>query len=82
MSGNRYAYAAAQMDEHEVRHTDDHLFFDCGAVQNGLDVTAVIMTQLLLKSGLNRWGERVREEFNSEMKQLRMRETFIPLNRN
>ena len=60
MSGNRYAYASAQMAEQEALHPDVHVFFNHGAVQNEPDMNAVIMTQLSLKAGLNKWGKKGR----------------------
>ena len=50
MKGNRYAYAAANMAEQEVLHPDDHVFFSHIEVHNEPYLTAVIMTQLSLKS--------------------------------
>ena len=46
MLGNCYSYASAKMSEQEFLHPDVHVFLNRGAVQNELDVTAVIMTQL------------------------------------
>ena len=69
------------MAEQEFLHPDAHVFFNCGAVQNEPYVTAVIMPQLSLNSGLKKWGEKGRGEFQSEMKHLHMRDTFTPLNR-
>ena len=56
MSGNRYAYANANMAEHEVLHPYAHMLFNRAAVQNKPDGTAVIMNQISLKAGLKRWG--------------------------
>ena len=60
MPGNYYAYAAAKMAEQEVLHPDSHVFFNCGETQNEPDMTAVIMNQLSLKTGLKKWGEKGR----------------------
>ena len=79
MSGSRYAYTAAKMMEQEFLHPDSHVFFKRGSVQNEPDMTVVIMTQISLKSGLKKWGEKVRGLFHLDMKQLHMRDTFIPL---
>ena len=81
ISGNQYVYTAAQMVEYEVLHPDAHVFFNSGAFQNEPDVTAVIMTQLSLKSGLKKWGKNVRGSVHSSMKQLHMRDTSVPLQR-
>ena len=58
------------------------MLFNCGEVQNETDVNAFIMTQLSHKAGLKKWGEKGRGAVYSEMKQLHMRYTFIPLDRN
>jgi len=42
------------------------------------DVVAVVMTQLSLKAGLKTWGDRGHEAAHKEMKQLHMRDTFLP----
>ena len=77
MLGNLCAYAAAQMAEHPY----DHVFLDRGAVQNEPDVTAVIMTYLWLKAGLKKLGEKCRRAVHSEMKQIHMKDTLIPIHR-
>ena len=46
MPENCYAYATAQIDEQEVLHLDDHVFFNHGEVQNEPYVTAVIITHI------------------------------------
>ena len=56
MSRNRYAYANANMAEHEVLHPYAHMLFNRAAVQNKPDGTAVIMNQISLKAGLKKWG--------------------------
>ena len=40
------------------------------------------MTQLSIKSGLNKWGDKGRGAGHSDMKKLHMRVKFIPLHRN
>ena len=69
------------MAENEVIHPYDHVFFNREAVHNELDVAAVIMTQISLKSGLKKWGENVICAFHSEMKQLHTRVTLISIHR-
>ena len=81
MSGKGYAYATEKMVEQEVLHPDVHVFFNCGEVQNEPDVTAVITTQISLKSGLKKWGKKGRGSVHSDVEQLHMRDTFIPLHR-
>ena len=48
-----------------------------GALQNELNVTAVIMTQISLKAGLNKWSKKGGGEVHSDMNQLHMRYMFI-----
>ena len=81
MPGNRYVYDDAQMAEQDVLYPYSHVFFNHGEVQNEPDVTTVIMTQISLKAGLKKWGNKVRGAVHSDMNQLHMRDTFIPLNR-
>ena len=69
------------MAEQEFLHTYSHVFFNHVAVQNEPDVTAVIMTQISLKSGLKKWFNKGRRAVHSDMKQLHTRDTFIPLHR-
>ena len=37
------------------------------------------MNQMLLKTGLKEWGKKGRGAIHSDMKQLHMRDTFLPL---
>ena len=69
------------MAEQEVLHPYAHVFFNHGAVQNELEVTAFIMDQLSLKSGLKKWGNKGRGAIHSEMNHIHMRDMFIPLHR-
>ena len=39
------------------------------------------MTQLSLKAGVKEWGDKVHSASKSEMKQLHLRNTFIPMYR-
>ena len=77
MAGNGYSYAAAKMAEQEVLHPDAHVLFNRGAVQNEPDVSAVIMTQLLLKVVFKQWVEKGIGAVHSELKQLHMRDAFV-----
>ena len=43
------------------------------------DVVGSVVTQLALKAGLKIWGKKGRDAIHSEMKQLQMRYTFLPL---
>ena len=55
------------------------MLFNHGAVHNEPDVTAFIMTQLSLKTGLKKWGKKARGAVHSDMKQIHTRDTFIPI---
>jgi hypothetical protein len=80
MTGKRYEYALSQIQLKEAAlYPDTHMFFHRGAMQAEPDVVGAIMTQLSLKAGLKRWGDKGRAAVHSEMKQLHMRETFRPL---
>ena len=58
MAGNRYDYVATKMAEQEVLHPYYHVLFNPGAVQNESDITSVIITKLLLKTYLKKWGKK------------------------
>jgi Reverse transcriptase (RNA-dependent DNA polymerase) len=62
-------------------HPDAHTmaFFQREGPTEPGDVVAAVMTQLSLKVGLKRWGEKAKEAAYSEMKQLHFRDTFTPL---
>jgi hypothetical protein len=74
MKGKRYEVSAVQT----TLHPDAHMSFCLDMMREQPDVVEVIMTQLSLKSGLKRWGKKGRKAAKSEMKQLHMRETFVP----
>ena len=78
MTGTKYSFAVARLEENEFLHPDAHMFFKPD-MQNEPDVVAVIMTQLSLKAGLKAWGDKATEAVHSEMKQLHMRDTFKPV---
>ena len=78
MSGSRYAYAAAQLEYESVLNPDAHMFTQFDFYQAEPDVVASIMTQLSLKAGLKRWGDRAYAAAHAEMKQLHMHDTFKP----
>ena len=83
MEGKRYEVAAAQTDECEptldelpVLHPDQHMMFHM--IEETPDAVAAIMTQLSLKMGMKRWGNKARKAAHNEMKQLHLRDTFKP----
>ena len=57
------------------------MFFNYGSVHNEPDVTAVIMTWLSINSFLDKWFKKLRGSIHSDMNQIHMRDTFIPLHR-
>ena len=58
------------------------MLFKHGSVQTEPDVTAVIITQISLKSGLKKWVKKARGIVHLEMKQLYTRDTFILIHSN
>ena len=48
-----------------------------GVVQNEPGTNAVIMNNISLKVGINKWGKKVIGEVHSEMKNIHMMDTFI-----
>ena len=57
------------------------MIFNHIAVQNEPDVTVVIMSQISLKTGLKTWDKKGKIEVHSDMKQIHMKDTLIPLHR-
>lgn len=78
MTGSKYAYAVAQLEEQEVLNPDAHMFMQRDFYQAEPDVVAMVMTQLSLKAGLKAWGDKAHTAAHNEMKQLHLRNTFKP----
>jgi hypothetical protein len=78
MTGNKYSYAAAQLESDGVLYPEAHTFVQTEFYQSEPDVVAEIMTQLALKAGLKEWGDKARNAAKAEMKQLHFRNTFKP----
>jgi type IV secretory pathway VirB10-like protein len=78
MRGSKYSYAITQLETHGVLHPDSHMFVQEDFYQSGPNVVAHVMTQLSLKSGLKRWGNKAYAAVTSEMKQLHFRNMFRP----
>ena len=80
MTVSKYAAATAPLtiQDNGALHPDLHRQFFLVDVQEQPGVVAVIMTQLSLKMGLKMWKDKGRSAAKAEMKQLHMRETFIP----
>ena len=67
------------MENMGMLHPEAHIFFIMGITRHGTDVVGAITTQILLKEGLKRWGEKVIDAIHSEMKQQHMRYTSLPI---
>ena len=70
LSGKKYSYAIALMENMGILHPESHMLFDQGITRHDPDVVLSIMTQLSLKAGLKRWGKKGRDEIHSETNQL------------
>ena len=70
MTGSRYSYAVAQLEEQGVINPDAHMFMQEDFYQAEHDIVAHIMMQLSLKVGLREWGDKAFNATHSEMKQL------------
>ena len=57
------------------------MLFNRQAVQNEPDATEIIMPQISLEAGFNKWSENCRGSVHLDMRQLHTRDTFIPLHR-
>ena len=79
LSGNKYLYAHTQMENMGILHPEYHMFFNQRITGHDSDFEGDIMAQLSHKSGLKRWGKKVRYAIPSKMKQIHMRDTFLPL---
>jgi hypothetical protein len=67
------------MAQPPVMHPDAHMAVFQLKGPTEPEVVHAIMTQLSLKVGLKRWGEKAKDAARSEMKQLHMCNTFQPL---
>jgi hypothetical protein len=77
-TGSKYSYAIMQLETHGVLHPDSHTFVQEDFYQSDPNVMAHVMTQISLKSGLKRWGDKAYAAVTSEMKQLHSRKTLKP----
>ena len=78
LMGTKYTYAAAQLRHQEVFNPDAHMFTQHKFYQAEPDLVATVITQILFKAGMNRWGNKAFKASHMEMKQLHMRNTFRP----
>ena len=60
-------YVMSQVEHQDVLHPDAHLEFNYDKAQPVSTVTA-IMTQLSLKAGLKKWGQKEHNAMQAEMK--------------
>ena len=67
------------MENMGILHPEYHMFFNQRITGHDSDFEGDIMAQLSHKSGLKRWGKKVRYAIPSKMKQIHMRDTFLPL---
>ena len=81
MTGKGCEYYMTQIDSQGVLHPDAHMFAKEYFYQSEPEVVIEIMTQFSLKAGLKEWGYKARSASKSEMKQLHLRNTFIPMHR-
>ena len=77
MSGKTYDKLMAQLVNLGTLHLDTYLLFNL-SVEEQPSVVSAIMTQLSLKVGLKTWGEKGSKSMKSDMRLLRLRDTFEP----
>ena len=68
-----------QLEIQGVLHTDSHMFAQEYFYQAEPEVVISIMTQLSFNAGLKEWGDKAHSASNSDMKQLQLRNTLIPM---
>ena len=59
-------------------HPDTHMFLNYGA--DWYQVLHCSMTELSMKAGMRRWGDKGQNSVSKELSQLHMRDTFDPIN--
>ena len=62
-----------------VIHPDANMFAKEDFYQDEPNVVISITTQLYLNTGLEEWGDKVHSASKSDIKQLHLRNTFIPM---
>ena len=70
--------AVTQLEDHGELHPDTHMAFLQCEMEAQPDVAAAIVTQLSMKAGLKAWGKGAEKAVKAEMKQMHLRETFVP----
>ena len=76
-TGNKYAETTATTIDQTTIHPDTHMSLNEGPSWD--HVVHYTMTQLSMKSGLKRWGTKVKQAVTNELLQLPMRDTFRPI---
>ena len=77
-TGKKYAETTATIIHKSTIHPDTHMSLNEG--QSWDHVVHYTMTQLSMKAGLKRWGNKGKQELSKEISQLHMRDTFRPFN--
>ena len=78
MSGYKFSCAVTHLKSQGLLNPDAHIFVQEEFYQAEPDVMASVMKQLSLKSGLRAWVDKAYTAVQSEMKQLKFRNTFKP----
>ena len=77
-TGNKYAETTATTIHKSTIHPDTHMGLNEGQAWD--HVVHYTMTQLSMKGGLKRWGNKGKQAVSKELLQLRIRYTFRPIN--
>ena len=77
-AGKKYAETTVTTIHKSTIHPDTHMSLNEG--QEWDHVVHHTMTQLSMKAGLKRWGNKGKQAVSKELSQLHMRDTFIPIN--
>ena len=77
-TGNKYAETTATTIHKSTIHPDTHMSLNKGQAWD--HVVQYTMTQLSMKAGIKRWGNKGKQEVSKELLQLHMRDTFRPIN--
>ena len=81
MTGKRYKYAIIQLEIQGVLHPDAHMFVQEYFYQAEPEVVISILTQFSLKAGFKSLGYNDNSVAKSDIKQMHLRNTFIPMHR-
>ena len=67
------------MENMNIFHPESHMFFNQGITIHDPYVVETMTTHISPKTGLKIWGKGGTDSIYSEMIQLHMRDTFLPL---